>query len=98
MFVSGLLQYPGVVEYAFVRSNWLKETPYFGGPIELGTDGVKQYLPLPTLTIKETFLLDTSKANLKVAIRLGEVENCLKLFINSSLFAKLELNNFSIGF
>jgi len=64
----------GVVECAFVDSEWAKEygCDFFAGPIEIGAGGVKKYLPLPVLNDYEKELLKACVVELKGNIVKGQ--------------------------
>lgn len=69
--VKGLQGESGVVECAYVEGDG-KYAPFFAQPVQLGTEGVKSYLPLGKFSAYEekclNEMLDTLKADIKLGV------------------------------
>ncbi|KAH8296479.1 hypothetical protein KR054_006677 [Drosophila jambulina] len=82
-FVDSLLRgmrgEEGIVECAFVASE-LTDAPFFASPLELGRDGIKNFLPLPEMSSAEqeamAKLLPVLQENAKEGIEFAQ--KCLK--------------------
>ncbi|KXS20907.1 malate dehydrogenase [Gonapodya prolifera JEL478] len=74
LIAAGFQGKKGVVECAYVDSDWAKEhgVDFFAAPVELGPEGVAKYLPLPALDDYEKELFKAAITDLKGNIAKGE--------------------------
>lgn len=61
----------GIVECAYVASDLVPDLPFLASPVRLGSGGLAEYLPLPSMTLEEKENFEKMKEELKKSIEKG---------------------------